>query len=213
MIFIKFKKFIVVALAVLCVVVSSCVSAFAVDEINSIDHDKLVESIRSNVSINSRLDEYKYFVFILEEYGNGYRASVYYSNHIKKVYQSYGHYELSFSDKDRALYTYSVVDSQVSGDGVYFNNVAEYWNVTVENSDNLVLNSIVYSNYDIYDSDNKLFFQKPPGLLQRLLNPVQQRVGEKVVGDMAILTVCGIGCLALLISLPVLLKTLHKFLN
>lgn len=213
MIFIKFKKYIVVALAVLCLVVSSCVSAFAVDEINSIDRDKLVESIRSNESINSRLDKYKYFVFILEQYGgNGYRASVYYTNHIKRVYQSYGHYQLSFSDKDRALYTYSVVDSQVSGDGVYFNNVAEYWDVTVVNSDNLVLNSIVYSNYDIYDTDNKLFFQIPPGLLQRLLNPVQSQVGEKVVEDSLILTICGISLLALLVGCSLVPKVLYRFL-
>lgn len=208
----KFVKILFVALAVMSVFVSSCVSVFAADDINSIDRDKLVESIRSNESINSRLDKYKYFVFILEQYGNGYRASVYYTNHIKKVYQSYGHYELSFSDKDRALYTYSVVDSQVSGDGVYFNNVAEYWNVTVENSDNLVLNSIVYSNYDIYDTDNKLFFQKPPGLLQRLLNLVQPNLGEKITGDLGILTTCGIGCLALLIGLSLLPKVLYKFL-
>lgn len=72
---------------------------------------------------------------------------------------------------------------------------------------------IIAANYDVkYQGSDKVFFQQPT-LLSGLLNLVPQGVGEKVVGDMAILMVCGIGCLALLISLPVLLKTLRKFLN
>ncbi len=75
------------------------------------------------------------------------------------------------------------------------------------------VDDIVSSNYDIkYADSDEVFFQGTP-LLTQLLNPIQGQVGEKVVGDMAILTVCGVACLALLISLPVLLKTLHKFLN
>lgn len=71
---------------------------------------------------------------------------------------------------------------------------------------------IIAANYDVkYQGSDKVFFQQPT-LLSRLLNLVPQGVGEKVVGDMAILTVCGVACLALLISLPVLLKVFHKFL-
>lgn len=72
---------------------------------------------------------------------------------------------------------------------------------------------IVSANYDVkYQDSDKVFFHQPT-LLSNLLKQVPQGVGEKVVGDMAILTVCGVACLALLISLPVLLKVFHKFLN
>lgn len=77
----------------------------------------------------------------------------------------------------------------------------------------LLYAQIIAANYDVkYQGSDKVFFQQPT-LLSKLLSLTPSQVGEKVVGDMAILTVCGIGCLALLISLPVLLKTLHKFLN
>lgn len=77
----------------------------------------------------------------------------------------------------------------------------------------LLYAQIIDANYDVkYQGSDKVFFQQPT-LLSNLLKQVPQGVGEKVVGDMAILTVCGVACLALLISLPVLLKVFHKFLN
>lgn len=58
MIFIKFKKFIVVALAVLCVVVSSCVSAFAADD--NLTYDQVV----SKWGIKYDTSKYPYYVLI-----------------------------------------------------------------------------------------------------------------------------------------------------
>ena len=68
------------------------------------------------------------------------------------------------------------------------------------------------TNYDVkYENSYEVFFQQSP-LLCRLLNPVQEQVGEKITADLCTLTVCGIGCLALLIGLSLLPKVLYKFL-
>lgn len=75
------------------------------------------------------------------------------------------------------------------------------------------VDEIVSSNYDIKYADSDEVFFLPSTLLDNLLKQVPQGVGKKITADLVILTTCGIGCLALLISLPVLLKTLHKFLN
>lgn len=72
---------------------------------------------------------------------------------------------------------------------------------------------VIYdSNYDIYNlSTNEVFFHQPT-LLQSLLNLVPGQLGSRVVSDLTTLTVCGIGCLALLICLALLPKVLYKFL-
>lgn len=68
------------------------------------------------------------------------------------------------------------------------------------------------TNYDVkYENSDEVFFQQSP-LLCRLLNPVQEQVGEKVVADLGTLMVCGVACLALLIGLSLLPKVLYKFL-
>ena len=71
---------------------------------------------------------------------------------------------------------------------------------------------IVSANYDVkFQGTDKVFFQQPT-LLSQLLNLVPQRVGNKITADLGTLTVCGIGCLALLIGLSLLPKVLYKFL-
>lgn len=68
------------------------------------------------------------------------------------------------------------------------------------------------TNYDVkYENSDEVFFQQST-LLCKLLKQVPQGVGEKVVADLGTLTVCGIGCLALLIGLSLLPKVLYKFL-
>ena len=68
------------------------------------------------------------------------------------------------------------------------------------------------TNYDVkYENSDEVFFQQTT-LLCKLLNPVQEQVGEKITADLGTLTVCGIGCLALLIGLSLLPKVLYKFL-
>lgn len=71
---------------------------------------------------------------------------------------------------------------------------------------------MISTNYDVkYENSDEVFFQQSP-LLCRLLNPVQEQVGEKVAADLGTLTVCGVACLALLIGLSLLPKVLYKFL-
>lgn len=193
MIFIKFKKYIVVALAVLCVVVSSCVSAFAADD--NLTYDQVV----SKWGIKYDTSKYPYYVLIRESNKVDYCLVI--SQHKNAVYVKNG---IAFADSG---ITYSC----------FVNNDSYICN-TINNSSNTSLGRLseltfLSSNYDVkYEGKDEVFFQQPT-LLSKLLSLTPSLVGEKVVGDMGILTVCGIGCLALLISLPVLLKTLHKFLN
>ena len=71
---------------------------------------------------------------------------------------------------------------------------------------------MIATNYDVkYENSDEVFFQQSP-LLCRLLNPVQEQVGEKVVADSLTLTIFGVGCLALLIGLSLFPKVLYKFL-
>lgn len=193
MIFIKFKKFIVVALAVLCVVVSSCVSAFAADD--NLTYDQVV----SKWGINYDSSKFPYYVLIRK------------SNKVD--------YFLVISQQKYAVDVkngFAFADEGITYDCLCFDD--SYTCNTFNNTTNSHLGRLseltfLSSNYDVkYEGKDEVFFQQPT-LLSKLLSLTPSLVGEKVVGDMGTLTVCGIGCLALLISLPVLLKTLHKFLN
>lgn len=107
----------------------------------------------------------------------------------------------------------------------YLNNPNGYWvkkiklpeNYSAEVNDGTLCSwspdqaQIVSANYDVkYQGSDKVFFQQPT-LLQQLLSLVPG-AGEKITGDLGILTTCGIGCLALLIGLSLLPKVLYKFL-
>lgn len=193
MIFIKFKKFIVVALAVLCVVVSSCVSAFAADD--NLTYDQVV----SKWGIKYDTSKYPYYVLIRDTDKISYKLII--SQRQNAVYVTNG-----FAFAGSGI-TYSCF---VSNDSYICNTHNNSSSISLGRLSELTFLS---SNYDVkYDRKDDVFFQQPT-LLSKLLSLTPSQVGEKVVGDMAILTVCGVACLALLISLPVLLKTLHKFLN
>lgn len=193
MIFIKFKKYIVVALAVLCVVVSSCVSAFAADD--SLTYDQVV----SKWGIKYDTSKFHYYVLIRDTDKYSYKLII--SQRQNAVYVTNG-----FAFVGSGI-TYSCF---VSNDSYIFNTLNNSSSTSLGRLSELTFLS---SNYDVkYEGQDKVFFQQPT-LLSQLLSLTPSQVGEKVVGDMAILMVCGVACLALLISLPVLLKTLHKFLN
>lgn len=214
MIFIKFKKYIVVALAVISVLVASVVPAFALsDEYSKIDEFN-ADFIKQCLTNDDTFKEYSkqsnyYFVscstgglnggrhFILVNFFDDNKfvedKSLSGAGHYYYTRKSFISYEYSFSKN-----TYVIIDKSSESNYIYTSG----------------FNSIIYSTVDIISSDdNSVFFQRPLTLLEQLLNPVQEQVGEKITADLVILTTCGIGCLALLISLPVLLKTLHKFLN
>ena len=180
MIFIKFKKYIVVALAVICVLVASILPCSAV----SVPNYEITD------------DNFDYYIIFKTEDG------------FESVFLSTDELVVSVDSK---IYGLKSTNGSAKLINISNNTAALFSTPGILGS--FSPKDMIATNYDVkYENSDEVFFQQSP-LLCRLLNPVQERVGEKVVGDMAILTVCGIGCLALLISWPVLLKTLHKFLN
>lgn len=217
MIFIKFKKYIVVALAVLCVVVSSFVSAFALDDDlknqDCFQIDKILSFLKNETTIydkyvkqsdyqyitafkSTRDDKYVFSVYFMRGNGSEWSEKMYsVSTYINSNFvANYSYYYDSNND------TYKYYDKFLNTDSAY------------ENMGYISLSPscILYSTVDLKTPDIT-FFQNPPGLLQRLLNPVQSLMGEKVVADLGTLTVCGIGCLALLVGCSLVPKVLHKF--
>lgn len=212
----KFVKILVVALAVMCVFVSSCVSAFALDDDlknqDCLQIDKVLSFLKNETTIYDKYvkqsdyqyftafksnDKYVFSVFFMRGNGSEWaehssRVSTYISTYFVANYSYY--YD---SNND----TYRYYDKFLNTDSAYEN----MGYISVDPS------YILYSTVDLKTPDIT-FFQNPPGLLLRLLNPVQSQVGEKVVADLGTLTVCGIGCLALLIGLALLPKVLYKFL-
>ena len=180
MIFIKFKKYILVALAVMSVLIVSILPCSAVTV--------------PNYEITD--DEYNYYIIFKTEDGF---ESVFLSTDELVVSVDSNIYSLKSTNGSAKLINISNNTAALfSTPGILGSFSPKY---------------MLATNYDVkYENSDEVFFLPSP-LLERLLNPVQEQVGEKVVADLVILTTCGIGCLALLISLPVLLKTLHKFLN
>lgn len=210
-IFIKFKKYIVVALAVLCVVVSSCVSAFALDDKYSSVDVFQADYVKSCLESDSTFKKYSvkskyYFV----------SCSIGGSDDIPRYFLN-----VNFFDDNKFW-------NDTSGLGMHCNDILNYEydkslnsfvNTDVVEGSNRVLNNfstsfsdVIYSTVDIINSaDGSVFFQRPLTLLERLLNPVQEQVGEKVVADSLILTICGISLIALLVGCSLVPKVLHKF--
>lgn len=192
-IFIKFKKYIVVALAVISVLVASIVPAFAADD--NLTYDQVV----SKWGIKYDTSKYPYYVLIRKSNEVDYKLVISQNKNAVDVKNG-----LAFADSGITYLCFVSNDSYICNT---HNNSSD------SSLGHLSELTFLSSNYDVkYEGQDKVFFQQPT-LLSKLLSLTPSLVGEKVVGDMGTLTVCGIGCLALLISLPVLLKTLHKFLN
>lgn len=188
--FIKFKKFIVVALAVLCVVVSSCVSAFAADD--NLTYDQVV----SKWGIKYDTSKYPYYVLIRDTDKNSYK--------------------LIISQRQNAVYVTNGFAFAVSG--ITYSCFVSNGSYICNNHNNSVSTSLgrlseltfLSSNYDVkYEGKDDVFFQQPT-LLSQLLSLVPG-VGEKVVADLATLMVFGIGLIALLVGLYLVPKVLHRF--
>ena len=205
MIFIKFKKYIVVALAVLCVVISSCISVFATGSNTgssvSFDKNKLIDALKNNDNFKEVTEGNNYFVtgywssssscFSVDVYVTG---SQYLVSGDTIFIPNYDCSDYEFHSDNGSTF---VFDGRLKYLGDYSIPLSK---------DNLLLTS-----YDLKTSDGKLFFQRPIPLLNRLLSQVPQGVGTKVVADLGTLTVCGIGCLALLVGCSLVPKVLHKF--
>lgn len=189
-IFIKFKKYIVVALAVLCVVVSSCVSAFAADD--NLTYDQVV----SKWGIKYDTSKYPYYVLIRKSNKVDYDLVISQNKNAVDVKNGF-----AFADSG------IIYNCFVSGDSYKCNTLSASSGSSLGRLSELTFLS---SNYDVkYEGKDKVFFQQPT-LLSQLLSLVPG-AGEKVVADLGTLTVCGIGCLASLVGCSLVPKVLHKF--
>ncbi len=75
---------------------------------------------------------------------------------------------------------------------------------------------IVYSNIDILDKDGNVVFPLPPDpLAEEIMKLTGATMETETLPElnqtMLVVVLCGVGCLALLISLPLLSKTLRIF--
>lgn len=189
-IFIKFKKYIVVALAVLCVVVSSCVSAFAVDD--NLTYDQVV----SKWGIKYDTSKFPYYVLIRESNKVDYRLVISQQKYAVDVKNG-----LAFADSGITYRCFVSNDSYICNT----NN-----NSSSSSLGRLSELTFLSSNYDVkYEGKDEVFFQQPT-LLSQLLSLVPG-AGEKVVADLGTLTICGISLIALLVGCSLVPKVLHKF--
>ena len=189
-IFIKFKKYIVVALAVISVLVASIVPAFAADD--NLTYDQVV----SKWGIKYDTSKYPYYVLIRKSNKVDYKLVISQNKNAVDVKNGF-----AFADSGITYRCFVSNDSYICN--------------TNNNSSNSSLGDLseltfLSSNYDVkYEGQDKVFFQKPT-LLSQLLSLVPG-VGEKVVADLGTLMVCGISLIALLVGCSLVPKVLHKF--
>lgn len=208
----KFLKILVVALAVMSVFISSCVSAFALDDkYSSVDvfqADYVKSFLESDTTFKKYSVKSKYYI-VSCSIGGSDDSPRYFLN-------------VKFFDDNRFSKSLSGI-SMVGNDILnyeYKKSLNSFVNTDVNEGSNRPFynfsssfSDVIYSTVDIINSaDGSVFFQRPLTLLERLLNLVQPNLGEKITGDLGTLTVCGIGCLALLIGLSLFPKVLYKFL-
>lgn len=189
-IFIKFKKYIVVALAVISVLVASIVPAFAADD--NLTYDQVV----SKWGIKYDTSKYPYYVLIRKSNKVDYKLVISQNKNAVDVKNGF-----AFADSGITYRCFVSNDSYICN--------------TNNNSSNSSLGDLseltfLSSNYDVkYEGQDKVFFQQPT-LLSQLLSLVPG-AGEKVVADLGTLMVCGISLIALLVGCSLVPKVLHKF--
>lgn len=187
----KIKKIAFVALAVISVLVASIVPAFAADD--NLTYDQVV----SKWGIKYDTSKYSYYVLIRKSNKVDYDLVISQQKYAVDVKNGF-----AFADSG------IIYNCFVSGDSYKCNTLSASSGSSLGRLSELTFLS---SNYDVkYEGQDKVFFQQPT-LLQQLLSLVPG-AGEKITGDLVILTTCGIGCLALLIGLSLLPKVLYKFL-
>jgi hypothetical protein len=187
----KIKKIAVVALALISVLVASIVPAFAADD------NLTYEQVVSKWGIKYDTSKYPYYVLIRKSNKVDYYLVISQNKNAVDVKNG-----LVFADSG------IIYNCFVSGDSYKCNTLSASSCSSLGHLSELTFLS---SNYDVkYEGQDKVFFQQPT-LLQQLLSLVPG-AGEKITGDLVILTTCGIGCLALLIGLSLLPKVLYKFL-
>ena len=187
----KIKKIAFVALAVISVLVASIVPAFAADD--NLTYDQVV----SKWGIKYDTSKYPYYVLIRKSNEVDYKLVISQNKNAVDVKNG-----LAFADSGITYHCFVSNDSYICN--------------THNNSSNSSLGDLseltfLSSNYDVkYEGKDEVFFQQPT-LLQQLLSLVPG-AGEKITGDLGILTTCGIGCLASLVGCVLVPKVLYKFL-
>lgn len=206
----KFVKIFVVALALMSVVIASCVSAFALDDkFSKVDVFK-ADFIKQFLSNDETFKEYfsqNNFYFVTCSIGGSensprYFLAVQFMDDNKFLNDGSGRY--FYTRNCMISYEYSSSLNTFVKSSIYSDSVSSYISST---------NDIVFSSVDLVNSkDNSVFFQRPLTLLERLLNPVKEQVGERVAADSLTLTICGISLLALLVGCSLVPKVLYRFL-
>lgn len=157
--------------------------------------------------------DYKYVYFDTgEPYFVVFRSSDNDFSDLKLYYEKDNNHE-SFIAKDLSSsgkFTYSKY--------FYRNN---QWNVESVNSTLgsalFYYKSLIETSVNIYtalDSD-EVFFSvplPPPLTVEMMVAEEAPKMGERIIQVMKIILLCGVGCLALLMALPILVKVLRRFL-
>mgnify|MGYP004462299571 CR=1 FL=1 len=200
----KFKKYFIVFLSVIIIVVTSVVSVSAATTTGSV---KTLSFEEVKTKFNIKYDETKYPYYYFAKQVDNSRYIVFVSSS-PKCFTVDNISSLRFSSRNNnsGIYFLCYVSSDLLQSFVPSND--DRLLSFGDNSTDFVMLS---SNSDLLFHDGTVFFQRPTPLLDRLLSLVPG-VGEKITGDLGILTTCGIGCLALLIGLSLLPKVLYKFL-
>lgn len=200
----KFKKFFIVFLSVIIIVVTSGLSVSAVTTTSSA---KTLTFQEVKTKFNIKYDETKYPYFYFAKQNDNSRYVVF----------------VSSSPKCWTVDNIPSLFYNSSGNNVglqflcYVSDCSLDTSVPSPNSRLLCFSDASFdfimleSNSDLLYSDGTVFFQRPTPLLNRLLNQVPQGVGTKVITDMATLTVFGICLIALLVGCILVPKVLHKF--
>ena len=177
--FIKVKKFIVVALSVLIVIVVSILPCSAV----SVPNYEITD------------DNFNYYIIFKTEDG------------FESVFLSTDELVVSVDSK---IYRLKSTNGSAKLINISNNTAALFSTPGILGS--FSPKDMIATNYDVkYENSDEVFFQQSP-LLCRLLNPVQEQVGERVAADSLTLTICGISLLALLVGCSLVPKVLYRFL-
>lgn len=179
----KFVKILVVALALMSVLVASILPCSAVTVPN----------------YNISDDDYNYYTIIKFESG---QENIYLSHDELVVFHEGDSYSLNTYENSWAK---PIINNTAAVDAT--GTLASFSSVKGKV---IQYGQIIAANYDVkYQGSDKVFFHQPT-LLSQLLSLVPG-AGEKITGDLGILTICGISLIALLVGCSLVPKVLHKF--
>ena len=183
----KMKKIILSVSLALLIIVSTCICAFA-------DTVDFPEPTLDPPYTDS------YIIYLREDFSYNYYVCVLYNSDDWTVeVDKNTNYLVWTKNRDTAYikYSKSIKTTEWSGSWGTFSQDNSVGSITFGNS-----KTIYKSNKDIYDTENKLFFQGLP-LEKVIMKTLTEKMIPMMVGTLKILVPCGVGCLALLIVLGI----------